>query len=304
MEDFGEYTPPDAVLSDGSTGTSGHNLYPVGFHAAGARAAAGAGRPIARFVRSGWAGAAEHAPLVWGGDPTTGWGFDGLASALAQGLSAGLSGIPFWGSDIGGFFTLGDEELDAELLIRWIQLGALSPLMRTKAEGIAVPPRRRPQIWDAEILPHWRRWAKLHTQLSPYLMDAARDYTQNGMPLMRHMCLVDTSITAGDQYLLGPDLLVAPVLHPGAREREVHVPAGEWVDLWRSAAYDEASGGLVAGKPRVLIGPATATLPAPLEEIPVLVRLGSSIPLLPPEVRSLAQPLDRYRLTSLRFAKP
>jgi alpha-glucosidase (family GH31 glycosyl hydrolase) len=304
MEDFGEYTPPDAICADGSTGAEAHNRYPVLFHAAGARAAATAcpDRPVARFVRSGWTGSARYSPLVWGGDPTTGWSFDGLASALVQGLSAGLSGIAFWGSDIGGFFTLGDQELDAELLIRWIQLGALSPLMRTKAEGVAIPPRRRPQVWDPEILPHWRRWAKLHTQLSPYLLAAADEYVRTGLPLMRHMCLVDPAIRRSDQYLFGPDILVAPVLEGGATERTVELPAGSWVDLWRSASYDEATGGITTHHPRLLEGPATVTIPAPLEEIPLLVRLDAAIPMLPPHVWSLAASTSPEPLIQLSFA--
>jgi len=306
MEDFGEYTPPDVLCADGSSGSENHNRYPVEFHAAGAHAAAeaGQGRPVARFVRSGWTGTARHAPLVWGGDPTTGWGFDGLASALTQGLSAGLSGIAFWGSDIGGFFTLGEAELDVELLIRWIQFGALSPLMRTKAEGIAFPPRKRPQIWDPEVLLHWRRWAKLHTQLSPYLLAAAREYVQSGMPLMRHMCLVDRECRRSDQYLLGPDLLVAPVLEPGARQREVELPVGRWVDLWRSADYDQGTGGLVLRPPRILDGPAIVTLPAPLDEIPLLARLEARIPLLPASVGSLAAFDAEVELSWLAFAEP
>ncbi len=303
MEDFGEYTPPDAICADGSPGASAHNLYPVQYHAAGAAAAngVGGGRPVARFVRSGWTGAAAHAPLVWGGDPTTGWGFDGLASALAQGLSAGLSGIAFFGSDIGGFFTLGEQELDVELLVRWIQLGALSPLMRTKSEGIAIPQRPRPQVWDPDVLPHWRRWSKLHTQLSPYLLAAAAEYARSGLPLMRHMCLVDAGCRAQDQYLLGPDLLVAPVLEPGMRERSVELPAGPWIDLWRSVRYDETTGGLVQAEPRFLEGPAVVTLPAPLEEIPIAVRAGATIPLLPPQVWSLASVPQPQATIELRF---
>ncbi len=104
MEDFGEYTPVDSVNAGGVPGPSAHNEYPVQYHAAGSASAGGG--TVARFGRSGWTGAAPHLPLVWGGDPTTGWGFDGLASALTQALSAGLSGIGFFGSDIGGFFTL------------------------------------------------------------------------------------------------------------------------------------------------------------------------------------------------------
>ena len=278
MEDFGEYTPPDSIAR--------HNAYPLDFHGAGARVAKGAARPIARFVRSGWTGVAPHAPLVWGGDPTTGWGFDGLASALTQGLAAGLSGVAFWGTDIGGFFTLGEQRLDAELLIRWIQLGAFSPLMRTKAEGVAILPYRRPQVWDPEILPHWRRWAGFHTQLSPYLMAAAAEYVDTGMPVMRHMRLVDPSCERQDQYMLGGDLLVAPVLEAGATSRDVELPAGRWVELWGREVFE---------------GPATLKLAAPLEEIPVLARAGARIPLLPADILSLAAPHDAARRAWLDF---
>ena len=302
MEDFGEYTPPDAV-SGGVAGSIRHNLYPVGYHAAGAAAATAAGRPLARFGRSGWTGAAPHLPLVWGGDPSTSWGFDGLASAVVQGLSFGLSGIAFWGSDIGGFFSLGEERLDSELLIRWIQAGALSPLMRTKAGGF--PDLPRPQVWEAEILPHWRRWAGFHTRLSPYLLGAAHEYTRTGMPLMRHHALTHPgdpeAALLDDQYLLGPALLAAPVLQPGARRRTVHLPAGRWVDLWRSAAHDGTSGEISLGPTRVLEGGGIHEIPAPLEEIPLLVPAGAVIPLLPPSIRSLRQPHGDV-LTLLAFA--
>jgi alpha-glucosidase len=246
-------------------------------------------------------------PLVWGGDPTTGWGFDGLESALTQALSAGLSGIGFFGTDIGGFFTLGEQELDPELLIRWIQLGALSGLMRTKAEGVAIPPRARPQIWDPEILPHWRRWAKLHTQLSPYLLQCATEYVETGMPLMRHLCLVDPDDPASersDQYMLGPSLLVAPVLTPGAQTRRLLLPAGQWVDMWRSAWYDEQTGGLKFGQPIYVDGGREVTVPAPLEEIPIFVRAGAAIPLLAADVWSLAAPGAQSRTTTVEFALP
>ena len=264
MEDFGEYTPVDARLHDGRTGAEAHNPYPTEFHAAAARAArkVDGGLPLARFGRSGWTGTAAHLPLVWGGDPTTGWGFDGLASAVIQGINAGLSGIALWGSDIGGFFTLSDQELDAELLTRWLQFGALSPFMRTKAAGIAIPPRRRPQVWDPEVLPHWRRWSSVHVRLRPYLLRAAEEYAQTGMPIIRHLALVAGTEFAGveDEYLLGPDLLVAPVLAPGVDRRLVAVPPGAWIDPWSG---------------RRIEGPDEVELPAPIDRVPVLARPGA-----------------------------
>jgi alpha-glucosidase (family GH31 glycosyl hydrolase) len=281
------------------------NLYPVTYHRAFAEAAAAAGRPLARFVRSGWTGAAPFAPIVWGGDPTTGWGFDGLRSVVTQALSMGLSGVAIWASDIGGFFSLGEQRLTPELLIRWIQLGAVSTVMRTKSEGVAIPEGERPQIWDAEILPHWRRWASLHTQLNPYLKAAAAEYVETGLPVMRHLALAfpDDPVAAGveDQFLLGPDLLAAPVLEPGARERRVYVPAGSWVDLWRSATWEPETRALIPHRPRVLNGPAWTTVPAPLEELPLLVRAGARIPMLPPDLLTLT-PADLPPIRHLTFA--
>jgi alpha-glucosidase (family GH31 glycosyl hydrolase) len=292
MEDFGESMPPDGRAADGSTGAQHHNAYPVGYHRAGQSFADRAPRPLARFVRSGWTGVHPYAPIVWGGDPTTGWGFDGLESAVMNALGMGLSGISTWGSDIGGFHALGTNRLTPELLIRWIQFGAVSTVMRTKAGGVAVPPKERPQIWEPEILPHWRRWARLHTQLHPYLAAATERYGRTGMPVMAHLVLAhpgDARAAAReDQFLFGPDLLAAPALRPGVAERELYLPRGHWVDLWRSAAYDDRKGGLRLGRARLLAGPREAELPAPLEELPLLVRAGAVLPLLPPDVDTLA----------------
>jgi alpha-glucosidase (family GH31 glycosyl hydrolase) len=292
MEDFGEYTPLDARASDGSTGTGLHNLYPRQYHCAAAAGVGGSPRPLARFVRSGWTGSAACSPVVWGGDPTTDWGFDGLRSALVNGLTMGLSGVSTWGSDIGGFFALIENRLTPELLVRWIELGAVSGVMRTEANGIHVPDSVRPQIWDPDVLPQWRRWAKLRTQLYPYVAAAAAGYRRTGMPLMRHLALAypgdPRAAAVEDAFLFGPDLLAAPVLEPGAAQRSLYLPRGEWVDLWRSVGYREADGGLSLGRARLLRGGREATLPAPLGELPLLARAGTLLPLLAPDVDTLA----------------
>jgi alpha-glucosidase (family GH31 glycosyl hydrolase) len=292
MEDFGEYTPLDSVSAGTIHGTRAHNPYPTEYHCAAARATAEAGRPIVRFQRSGWTGAARCASVVWGGDPTTGWGFDGLRSAVTQALSGGASGIAIWGSDIGGFFALGDNELTPELLIRWVQLGAVSPVMRTQANGVAVPPRPRPQVLDPDQIANWRRYTKLHTQLYPYIAAAQRTYRDSGMPIVRQLALAapddERAAAASDQFLFGPDLLAAPALDPGVTEREVYLPGGRWFDLWRSAVYREGSGGLRLGRARALRGRRSVTVPAPLSELPLLVRAGAVLPLLPPSVDSLS----------------
>ena len=106
MEDFGEYTPTDSQSADGTPGPAMHNRYVQLYHRAAYEFSRAPGKPLARFNRSGWTGAARYSQIVWGGDPSTDWGFDGLAVGGAHGLTMGLSGVSNWGSDIGGFFAL------------------------------------------------------------------------------------------------------------------------------------------------------------------------------------------------------
>jgi len=292
MEDFGEYTPLDAVDADGRTGSGHHNTYPVAYHCGAWSLARKAKRPIVRFQRSGWTGAAPCAQVVWNGDPSTDWGFDGLTSAVWGGLGMGFSGIAIWGSDIGGFFALGERALTPEMLVRWVQFGAVSGVMRTQHNGFALPPKVRPQIYDDDQIANWKRYAKLRTQLYPYLAAAADEYRKSGLPIMRHLALTHPSdpeaVARDDQFLFGPDVLAAPVLSPGTVARDVYLPAGNWVELWRAGHYDSASGAFVMGPADVLIGGRTVSVPAPIDELPLLVRAGAVLPLLPPDVDTLA----------------
>ena len=277
MEDFGEYTPLDAVAGDESTGPALHNRYPSDYHAAASEVAARlerrSARRLARFVRSGWTGTAAVAPIVWGGDPTTSWGFDGLRSAMIEGLSMGASGVAMWGSDTGGFFSTQDR-LTPDLLRRWIQFSAFSPVMRTKSGGIELPPYRRPQIWDDDVLPTWRRFASWHTRLNDYLMAAHASYRRTGRPIMCAMELAFPEIVAEDQYLFGPDLLVAPILEPSCAKRSVVFPEGRWVDL-----FDPR---------RCFDGPSDQDIAVGPDDIPVFVRGGAVLCLLHDDVQSLS----------------
>ena len=281
MEDFGEYTPDDAVAADGATGSEAHNAYPRDYHAA-TQAAVGEQGPI-RYVRSGWTGSAKSSPIVWGGDPTVSWGFDGLESAVRTGLSMGLSGVSRWGSDIGGFFALSEKQTSPELLNRWIQVGVASGIMRTQGNGFDLGEAlagRRAEITDPEVLPIWARYAKLRTRLLPELEAAEAAYDRSGTPVMRHLALAypedERSVARDDEWMLGGDLLVAPVLRPGRTTRTVYLPPGTWVDLWRSADADLRR----VGRPHVLRGGREVTVPAPLDELPLFVRHGARLELL------------------------
>ena len=304
MEDFGEYTPPDARAADGSTGEAHHNDYVTRYHCGAYSFQRRTPKPLARFNRSGWTGTAPCAQLVWGGDPTTDWDFDGLESAVKQGLTMGLSGVSLWGSDIGGFFALSRDQTTPELLKRWIQLGAVSGVMRTQANGFALgPKRRRAQIFDADVLAVWRRYAKLRTQLYPYLATADDTYGRTGLPIMRHLALTHPgdpeAARRDDEFMFGPDLLAAPVTEPGVAQKRVYAPAGRWVDLWRSAAYVRRNGSLRLGKAKTLAGGREHTLPAPIDELPLLVRAGAVVPMLSPDVDTLA-PYGGARVVNLR----
>jgi len=296
MEDFGEYVPPDAVMFDGRSGLEAHNDYCNQYHEASdvlTRA-----REFAQFVRCGYTGSAKYSRLVWGGDPSEDFSkADGLAAAVSQGISMGLSGVAYWGSDIGGFHAIFTDRTDAELQSRWLQFGAFSGIMRTQGNGYPRPgdstPRAQP--WDDDVRPIWRKFAKLRTQLFPYIWDAAQEYRSTGIPMIRHLGLANPadqgaySPEAEYEYMFGPDILVAPVIESGATTRDVYLPPGEWVDFWQAVAYDEATGSFDrVGSATTVTGGRVVKADAPLDRIPLFVRAGACLRLLPADVDTLA----------------
>jgi hypothetical protein len=176
--------------------------------------------------------------------------------------------------------------------------------MRTEANGIRIPDSARPHVWDPGVVRFWRRWAKLRTQLYPYLATADREYRRTGLPIMRHLALAyprDRRATAQeDEFLFGPSLLAAPVLEPGAVRRRLYLPRGRWVDLWRSARYREGDGGLTLKRAKLLRGGRSVEVSAPLGELPLFARAGTLLALLPPDVDTLASYGDRSTARSLR----
>jgi alpha-D-xyloside xylohydrolase len=307
MEDFGEYVPPDSRLTDGRTGVEAHNAYCTDYHRASHALTWERERrgDFAQFVRCGYTGTAPYARIVWGGDPTEDDSeADGLAAAVHQGLSMGLSGIGYWGSDIGGFHSLfTSERTSTELLVRWLQFGAFSGIMRTQAEGYERPDQtgdHRAEVWDDDVLPHWRKLAELRTQLHPYIWNASLEYRRTGAPLMRHLAFAyprspaawgegPAADAARFEFLFGPDLLVAPVVDMGSTSRDVWLPPGEWIDVWDLLAYDDATGELQLDPSgaTTLDGNRVIKVDAPLNRIPVFVRAGTCLPMLPGDVDTL-----------------
>ena len=307
MEDFGEYVPPDAVVADGRTGLAAHNDYCTDYHRASHELTWPArGEDFAQFVRCGYTGTAPYARIVWGGDPTEDDSeADGLAAAVNQGLAIGLSGIGYWGSDIGGFHSLFTEERTSpELLVRWLEVGAFSGIMRTQAEGYERPGQggHRAEVWDPDVVGHWRALARLRTQLFPYVWAAAQEYQSSGLPIMRHLALAypdeeapwglgDPVAAAAAQFewLFGPDLLVAPVVDMGVTGRDVWLPPGQWVDVWDAVVYDEVTGSYDADPAgsAVLEGGRVVRVESPLGRPPLFARAGTCLPLLPADVDTL-----------------
>jgi len=246
MEDFGEYVPPDSQLADGTSGLESHNKYCTDYHKASYDLTwPRFGPDFAQFVRCGYTGTGKYARIVWGGDPSSDDSeADGLPAAISEGLSMGMSGIGYWGSDIGGYHELFTQgEASAELVTRWAEVGAFSGIMRTEADGYprpVLPGSPRAQVWDPAVLPYWRALSRLRTQLFPYVWAAAQEYQHSGMPIMRQLSFAypdnDVAWGKGDatavaaaryEYLFGPNMLVAPVVKLGDRGRDVWLPPGQ-----------------------------------------------------------------------------
>lgn len=220
-----------------------------------------AARPDQRtFVlsRAGFAGIQRYS-ATWTGDNLSTWEF--LAQSIPMSTGLGLSGQPFVGSDIGGF--AGDAT--AELFTRWMQYGMLTPFARNhNAVGQA---DQYPWSFGPEVLDRVREAVRLRYRLLPYLYAAFVEASATGMPVQRPLWLADQADPAlaavDDAYLLGPHLLVAPVLEPGVTERAVRLPAGRWYD-WNST--------------ETYVGGGEALVPAPLDHAPLLVRAGAVVP--------------------------
>jgi alpha-glucosidase (family GH31 glycosyl hydrolase) len=286
MYDFAEYVPRDAVFSDGRRGEAVHNEYPMLYHKAAYEAMQRRlGADFMVFARSGYTGSQRYV-TAWPGDLDSSWSrHNGLASAVSAGLSLGMSGFPFYGSEIGGYHMIFNPPPDKELYLRWVQVAAYSPLMIEQSDGYSLrgpDAEVRWQWWsDAETLELFVRYTREHTALVPYLYAYAREAAETGAPVMRHLFLEhpeDPRVYGLDtQYLLGRELLVAPVLEEGARQRRVYLPQGQWVDQRNGRRYE---------------GPGELLAPSPLAEVPVFVRSGSIVPELSADVETLAPAAD------------
>jgi alpha-D-xyloside xylohydrolase len=258
--DFGEGVP-DRAKYENLPGNRVHNLYSLIYTRAIAEATHRASGEWIVWARSGTAGS-QRFPVHWGGDSQCSWA--GLRGTLKATISIGLSGIPYFSHDIGGFIG----RPSAELYIRWAQFGLLSSHSRT--HGAGDQNSREPWSFGDDADAIFRDFARLRYSLLPYLLVCAHDAADRGLPVVRSMLLEfpddDIAWTLEDQYMLGGSLLVAPVLAPMDREaaRRYYLPPGTWYDYWTKERI-ESTGEWREEEVR-------------LDRIPVLVRGGSVIP--------------------------
>jgi len=236
------------------------------------------------LTRSAFAGQQRYGANTWSGDVVASW--DALRNQVSAGLNFSLCGIPYWNSDIGGFFLWNfrnalDDPDYRELYARWIQFGALCPMMRS--HGADAPReiyqfgKKGDKVYDAI-----EKSINLRYSLLPYIYSASWDVTANQSTMMRALMMDFPKdklvLDINDQYLFGKSLLVCPVTNPmystggkedfsSVRTRELYLPAGaDWYDFWTGQKYT---------------GGQTLKKEAPIDIIPLFVKAGSILPVGP-----------------------
>ena len=233
----------------------------------------GNGVLFARSVTQG----ANGIGFLWGGDNEASFSPDnGLPTVVTAGLNAGLSGMPLWAADLGGYLKQPDTP-NPLLLERWTEYAAFSPVMEVMSTANIVPWTfdRNSPAGTTPALDTYKRFAILHMSLFPYRYAAAQEAQRTGKPIMRALVLDyqddPRARATKDEYLFGPDLLVAPVIDENT-SRPVYLPAGEWLNLFTGEA---------------VTGPKVLFVPAPANAIPVYARRGTILPKIPEDVVTL-----------------
>lgn len=238
-------------LFNGMNGMEAHNLYPAQYVDAYHNFLKQSGINGVTFSRADYIGAHTR-PLHWAGDQLSTW--SELQSQLTAGLSAGLSGLLFWGFDIGGF---AGELPTAELYLRASAMACFSAIMQWHAEPRSgqfyathedgfvndrSPWNLANKLGDERILDIGIYFANLRRQMKPYLVNEAKFCVENGRPMMAHLCIDfpedEIACACNDQYMLGRKLLVAPIVQQGLGERSVYLPRGKWRQVFTDEWYD------------------------------------------------------------------
>lgn len=210
------------------------------------------------ITRACYAGTQKYS-TVWTGDNQSLWSH--LQMAVPQLCNLGLSGFAFAGTDVGGF----GSDCTKELLCRWVQVGAFSPLFRNHSSNGSI--YQEPWQFDQETLDINRKFIELRYQLLPYFYDLFWQCEKTGLPIIRPLVLHyekdERTWNLNDEFMVGEQMLVAPVLTPGTDKRMVYLPEGIWYDYFTGAKYE--------GRQYYLVD-------APIDTCPVFVKEGSMIP--------------------------
>lgn len=273
MADYGEYLPTDAVLFNGESGENFHNKFPVEWARLNFEAVKESGKlnDTVFFMRSGYLYSSKFTPLYWHGDQLVNWSVDdGIGSVVPAKLSLAMCGVAQIHSDIGGYTTLAKNVPEwirtvrtKELFMRWTELSVFEPVMRTH-EG-NWPDENWQFDSDEETMEHFVKMVDLHVKLKSYFLSCLREYHEKGIPLFRplfmHYPNEERAWTEQYEFLLGRDILVAPVLKPNVEKWQVYLPEDEWIHYW--------SGKLLQG--------GVHEIEAPLGQPPFFIRAGSEM---------------------------
>ncbi len=265
MADFAEWLPYDAVLYNGADPKAYHNQYPVDWARLNREAIEEAGKlgEIVFFMRSGFTGSSKYSTLFWMGDQMTSWGkHDGFGSTMNALLSSSLSGISYNHSDVGGYTNVNIPffkfSRSRELFYRWCEMNAFTSVYRTH-EGL-IPDKNIQPYTDAESIAVFAKFGKIHYKLKDYFKIFGELAAQKGQPVCRHTLLnyPDDVLAhrADEQFMVGTDLLVAPVLDEGAEEVRLYLPPGEWSHAFNGTRLSGGRWHTVAaplGEPAVFI---------------------------------------------------
>lgn len=258
MADFGEWLPYDAKLHSGIDAKIYHNVYPVDWARINREAIKEAGKEgkIVFFTRAGYSYSNAHSTLFWEGDQMVSFGTnDGLPSTIIGLTSSGISGYSLNHSDVGGYTTISNPlrnyHRTKELLLRWAETSAFTPVFRTHEGNRPLKnwqvyqftkPDGTASLSDKETVDSFAKIGRIHFALKSYFQFLTEEASRTGLPVVRHVYLVEpedlTLASYKYQFFLGDDILVAPVIEKGETTKSVYLPKGKWEHIFTGKIYE------------------------------------------------------------------
>lgn len=245
MADFGEYLPVDAVLYSGEDPSFIHNDWPAIWAKMNEEVIRECGKEneILFFTRAGYTGTLRHSLMMWTGDQHVDWSMDdGLPSVIPATLSLAMSGFGVTHSDAGGYTTVMHIRRSKELLMRWAEMNVFSPLLRTHEGNQPVNDVQFDE--DIDTLRQMARMSRMHASLKDYLKKLVRENAEKGTPVMRPVFYhydEKWAYKEKTEYLLGRDMLVAPIYKEGSTSRTVRLPDDNWINLFSDREYGKGT---------------------------------------------------------------